>query len=122
MQRMHALLLERDGGAPGLRSEESLKAALARPHNLYEYAQADLFHLAAAYLFALTKTHHPFIDGNKRIGFAVALVFLARNGWNLDVTERDAEQAVLRVASGEMDEEALATWIQAGCVERSETA
>ena len=76
---MHARQLRRFGGAPGLRDEGMLHSALERPVNRWQYEQADLAELAAAYAFGLAK-NHAFVDGNKRIAFMAMMVFLHRNG------------------------------------------
>jgi death-on-curing protein len=76
---MHAVLLQRYGGAKGLRDPAALEAALFRPRTGY---YADILAEAAA-LFESLAINHPFVDGNKRIAFAVVDVFLRINGWRL---------------------------------------
>lgn len=73
---IHDDLIERYGGAPGLRDAGQLEAALFRPQTGY---YADVIAQAAALWESLSQ-NHPFIDGNKRTGFAVAVAFLAING------------------------------------------
>ncbi|MBM4377524.1 MAG: type II toxin-antitoxin system death-on-curing family toxin [Deltaproteobacteria bacterium] len=77
----HALQIERFGGTHGLRDEALLESALAQPSSSFggEYLHADLFEMAAAYLFHVVK-NPPFVDGDKRVGLAAALVFLEVNG------------------------------------------
>ena len=79
---LHERLLADFGGSAGLRDEGLLDSALARPENLFAYGTPTVFELAASYAFGLVK-NHPFIDGNKRVGFAAALVFLEINGRSL---------------------------------------
>src|SRR3954470_2128900 len=76
---IHSRQLRRFGGAPGLRDEGMLRSALERPFNKWQYEQADLAVLAAAYAFGLAK-NHAFVDGNKRIAFMIMATFLRRNG------------------------------------------
>ena len=78
---LHNLQLERFGGLGGIRDTGLLESALAMPQAGFgdQYAHADLFEMAAAYLFHLCK-NHPFADGNKRVGFHSAYVFLKLNG------------------------------------------
>src|SRR5437870_10207052 len=76
---MHSRQLRRFGGAPGLRDEGMLRSALQRPVNKWQYEQAGLAELAAAYAFGLAK-NHAFVDGNKRIAFMTMVVFLRKNG------------------------------------------
>ncbi len=76
---MHAFLIHRHGGLSGLRDAGALEAALFRPQSGYYH---DVVAEAAALLESLAISH-PFIDGNKRIAFAAADVFLSLNGWEL---------------------------------------
>ena len=78
-------LIREHGGMPGLRDENALEAALARPLQRRAYRPAaDLAELAAAYCHGLA-TAHPFHDGNKRIAFVILAVFLELNGLELQV-------------------------------------
>jgi death-on-curing protein len=77
---MHAFLMQRYGGAPGLRDAGALEAALFRPQTGY---YEDIVAEAAALMESLA-INHPFVDGNKRIAFAAADVFLRINGWRLE--------------------------------------
>ena len=108
----HDFLLSQHGGASGIRDESMLDSALNRPRNLAAYDQPNLFELAAAYGFGLVK-NHPFVDGNKRIGYAVAVLFLEINGLRFTATETDAVIRTLALAAGDMTETAFATWLQA---------
>lgn len=108
----HNQSLVRFGGSAGLRDEGLLDSALGKPVNLFAYGQPTIFELAASYAFGLVK-NHPFIDGNKRAGFIVALTFLLINGWRLEVSEVDATLRTLALAAGEMSEADYAAWLQA---------
>ncbi|MGC8503844.1 MAG: type II toxin-antitoxin system death-on-curing family toxin [Acidithiobacillus sp.] len=76
---MHTVLMQRYGGAPGVRDPGALEAALFRPQTGY---YDDIVAEAAALMESLAN-NHPFVDGNKRIAFAAADVFLRINGWRL---------------------------------------
>ena len=76
---MHTVLMQRYGGAGGVRDPGALEAALFRPQTGY---YDDIIAEAAALLESLA-INHPFVDGNKRIAFAAADVFLRINGWYL---------------------------------------
>ncbi len=82
-------LLAEFGGRGGIRDEGLLDSALARPQHLFAYGRPSLFDLAAAYAFGLAR-NHPFVDGNKRIGFTVAVLFLELNGKRFNAPEADA--------------------------------
>ena len=76
---IHAVLMQRYGGALGVRDPGALEAALFRPQTGY---YDDIVAEAAALMESLA-INHPFVDGNKRIAFAAADVFLRINGWRL---------------------------------------
>lgn len=109
---MHLELIREHGGSPGLRDEGLFQSALARPLNLANYGDPDLFELAAAYAFGLVR-NHAFIDGNKRIGFAAMAVFLELNGYELTAPQTAAVEMVLSVATGEAAEADIAAWLRA---------
>ena len=109
---LHERLLADFGGSAGLRDEGLLDSALARPENLFAYDTPTVFDLAASYAFGLVK-NHPFIDGNKRVGFAAALVFLEINGRRFYASEADATIQTLALAAGAVNEVAYATWLKA---------
>ena len=75
---MHSVLMQRYGGAPGVRDPGALEAALFRPQTGY---YEDIVAEAAALMESLAISH-PFVDGNKRIAFAASDVFLRVNGWH----------------------------------------
>jgi death-on-curing protein len=104
-------LIEDFGGAGGVRDEGLLLSALGRPENLFAYGKPTIFELAASYAFALVR-NHPFIDGNKRIGFAAAALFLETNGYQFFAEEADAAMQTLALAARELDEPAYALWLK----------
>jgi death-on-curing protein len=108
------LLIAEFGGVAGIRDNTMLDSALARPEHLFTYGFPSIPELAAAYAFVLIK-NHPFVDGNKRIGFAVAAIFLEVNGRKLGATEADAVIQTLALAAGEIDEADYARWLDSCC-------
>ena len=109
---IHAELLEEHGGPPGVRDEDLIESALARPVNRLAYEpSSDLADLAAAYLFGLVK-NHGYADGNKRVAFAAAATFLLLNGRELIASEPEAYDIVMAVTGGSVSEAALAEWIR----------
>ncbi|MBM3860425.1 MAG: type II toxin-antitoxin system death-on-curing family toxin [Verrucomicrobia bacterium] len=105
-------LLAQFGGSAGLRDEHLLDSALARPQHLFAYGKPTVFELAASYGFGLAK-NHPFVDGNKRIGFTASVSFLELNGYRFQAEEADAVVRTLALAAGEMSEAAYAEWLKA---------
>jgi len=108
---LHEQSLAQFGGSAGVRDEGLMDSALGKPQNLFAYGKPNLFELAASYAFGLVK-NHPFIDGNKRTGFVVAVTFLECNGWRLEASEVDATLRTLALAAGEMSEPAYAEWLK----------
>ena len=108
---LHERLLAEFGGLSGLRDEALFDSALARPQQLYAYGKPSVFELAAAYAFGLVR-NHPFLDGNKRIGFMTAIVFLELNGHRFAASEADATIKTLALAAGELDEAGSAKWLK----------
>lgn len=99
---------------PGLRDEGALESALARPQNKYAYGRRmDLAALAAAYAFGVAR-NHPFNDGNKRLGFLTAVVFLGLNGWDFEATDAEVVGHMVALAAGRVTEAKCAAWFRAG--------
>jgi death-on-curing protein len=110
---LHDRLLALHGGASGLRDEGLLKSALARAQQIHAYADAPhVIDMAAAYTAGIVR-NHPFIDGNKRTGFVVGILFLELNGYIFKASEEDATQAVLNLAAGTLDEAGYASFLHA---------
>ena len=108
---MHDRLLADYGGSAGVRDEGLIESAMGRPQNLFAYEKADLFTLAAAYAAGIIK-NHPFIDGNKRVGFVAGAVFLDCNGYELQASESDATLKTLALAANELTEAQYAAWLK----------
>jgi death-on-curing protein len=108
---VHERLLGEFGGLSGVRDEGLLESALGKAQNLFAYGKPNLFELAAAYAFGIVR-NHPFLDGNKRTGFAAAAVFLETNGWLLTAGEAEATLATLGLADGSLAEGDYARWLQ----------
>jgi death-on-curing protein len=115
---IHADQIRSHGGSAGLRDPGLLDSALSRPRNRLHYKpESDLFDLAAAYGFGLA-TNHPTIDGNKRIAFQAMYVFLGLNRFTIDAPEEAAVAIMMGVASGNIDESDLTSWLRGSCVLR----
>ncbi len=109
---LHSQLIQETGGSEGIRDENLLESAIETPfqsfggEELYPSIQAK----AARLCYGLVK-NHPMIDGNKRIGTHVMLVFLMMNGYELKYTQKELSDTILEVASGEKTYEALLEWV-----------
>jgi death-on-curing protein len=110
---IHHDQIREHGGLPGLRDENALESALARPKQKWLYdPKADLAALAAAYGFGLVR-NHPYRDGNKRIGFLAAATFLGVNGVEFEATDAEVVTEFWALADGGVSEEELSEWIRA---------
>jgi death-on-curing protein len=111
LELLHSESIADHGGAEGLRDEGLFESALARPQNLFAYeGVVDLARLAASYAFGLAK-NHAFVDGNKRVAFIAAGLFLRINGQRLVADPAEATLIMLSVASSAFSEGDLADWI-----------
>jgi death-on-curing protein len=107
---MHRAQLAEHGGSDGIRDETLLDPALAKPLNVFAYAdQPDIFRLAASYAFGIAR-NHAFVDGNKRTALVVSLTFLDRNGWDIVAAKEHVYFTFLHLADGSLTEEELAAW------------
>ena len=112
LDAVHADQLREHGGRPGVRDENVLESALARPQQKWTYARkVDIPTLAAAYAFGLVK-NHPYRDGNKRIGFLAMAIFLGVNGFELTATDEEVVTEIVALASGQVTEVALVAWVK----------
>lgn len=109
---LHTQLIAETGGLDGIRDDSLLESALNAPFQSFD--GIDVFpsiqQKAARLAFGLIK-NHAFIDGNKRIGVHTMLVFLALNKIELDYTQDELSDTVLKIAAGKLDFEDLLQWI-----------
>lgn len=113
---LHSEQLAEHGGADGVRDEFLLGSTLAKPENVFAYADApDIFRIAASYAFELAR-NHAFIDGNKRTALVVSVLFLNRNGWDISATREDIYLTFLHLAGGAHSEEEMAAWFTSHAV------
>jgi death on curing protein len=116
VEALHAAQIREHGGQPGIRDEGLLESALARPVNVWGYDEGvDLAALAAEYGYGLAK-NHAFLDGNKRIAFVAANVFLLLNGFEIDASEPETVHIMLGVADGSLTRDEFAVWIRSRLV------
>ena len=111
---MHIALISRYGGAPGVRDPGGLEAALFRPQTGY---YGDVVAEAAAMMESLA-INHPFVDGNKRIAFAAADVFLRVNGWRLKRAPMEVfAEMIQMLESGTFDIAHVEPWLRSFAIE-----
>jgi death-on-curing protein len=106
---LHDVLIKRFGGAHGVLDKGSLESALARPRSGYYRSVSE----QAAALMQSLAMNHPFVDGNKRVAFALTAIFLKLNGLSLKV---DAKSGVCFVEVTLIKERAslgvITSWIE----------
>jgi len=104
------------GGAARVRDAGLLQSALARPLQVAAYGEAaDVIDLATAYTAGIIR-NHPFVDGNKRAGFVVGILFLELNGLRFTASEEVATQAVMGLAAGTLDEAGYGAFLRGNVV------
>jgi death on curing protein len=108
---IHETMLAQYGGLAGVRDDNMLESAIARPHHLFAYGSPTLAGLAAAYAAGIIR-NHPFLDGNKRTGFMAGMAFLELNGLEFTAPEVDAVVQTLALAAGALDEAGYAAWLK----------
>jgi len=108
---VHDRQLAEHGGPSGVRDLAMLESALAPPIHQWTYDGADHAALAAACAFGIVR-NHPFVDGNKRTGWVIARLFLARNGVSLVFDPTSATRTMLAFAADDLSEAELADWFR----------
>lgn len=109
---LHAILIRKYGGSDGVRDMGALESALFRPQTGY---YADVIEETTALLESLTM-NHPFLDGNKRVAFAVTDTFLRINGYRIDSNSREIHAAMMAFFnSGTFIFSRLEPWLRSVC-------
>jgi len=113
----HQNQIETYGGSHGIRDIGLLESAIAQPEASFggQYLHADLFEMAAAYLYHLVM-NHPFVDGNKRVGLEAALIFLEINNENLSASDEELVDLVLKTTAGQVGKREIAEFFRSHCV------
>lgn len=109
---LHASLIKATGGSEGIRDEGILDSALNNPFQ--SFGGEDLYpsiHEKAAQLCFGVVRNHAMLDGNKRLGAHVMLVFLALNGYELSYSQKELSDIILSLASGKVGVEGVLQWI-----------
>ncbi|MGI6094141.1 MAG: type II toxin-antitoxin system death-on-curing family toxin [Lachnospiraceae bacterium] len=111
---LHAQIIEATGGSDGIRDVGLLESALESPFQSYgnEELYPSIQAKAARLCYGLVK-NHAMIDGNKRIGCHVMLVFLALNGYEIEYTQKELSDLILDVAADKKQYEDILQWLLA---------
>lgn len=106
---LHAALIVRHGGAPGVRDRGLVESALARARSGYYNSLSE----QAAALLQSFAMNHAFVDGNKRVAWASSMIFLRMNGYRVSVSADDAERFLIdQVIMGCAEIAAIAGWLE----------
>ena len=117
---LHDRLIALHGGVAGVRDKGLLQSALARARQIYAYSDSpDLIEMATAHTASIVR-NHPFVDGNKRTGFVVGILFLELNGYHFTATQECAAQSVIELAAGSLDEAGYTAFLRANVETQSE--
>ncbi len=110
--KLHANLIKATGGSVGIRDEGMLDLALNNPFQSFggKELYPDIQAKAARLCFGLVK-NHAMLDGNKRLGAHVMLVFMELNGYELSYSQKELSDVILALASGDIDEREILQWI-----------
>ena len=108
----HAILIEKFGGSDGIRDMNALEAAIQRPYATFDGKDLypSIYDKAAALVESLVK-NHPFIDGNKRIGYVMLRFYLLESGYDLSATQGDKYNFIIEISKGNSDFEGIRNWI-----------
>jgi len=114
----HQFQIDSYGGSQGVRDLGLLESAIAQPQAGFggQYLHADVYEMAAAYLYHLVM-NHPFVDGNKRVGLEAALIFLEINDATVRASDEALVDLVLKTTIGEMGKREIADFFRSHCVD-----
>ena len=112
----HQNQIDTYGGSHGIRDIGLLESAIAQPEASFggQYLHADIFEMAAAYIYHLVM-NHPFVDGNKRVGLEAALIFLEINNENLKASDQELVDLVLKTTVGQVGKREIAEFFRSHC-------
>jgi len=112
----HQNQIDTYGGSHGIRDIGLLESAIAQPEASFggQYLHADIFEMAAAYIYHLVM-NHPFVDGNKRVGLEAALIFLEINNENFKASDEELVDLVLKTTAGQVGKREIAEFFRSHC-------
>ena len=106
----HEMMLAQHGGLEGVRDYGLLESAVSKPQHKFAYGSPSFAEMAASYAAGIIH-NHPFIDGNKRTGFFIAMAFMELNGFEFGADEQSAVERTLALAANAISEEEYARWL-----------
>ncbi|HNV29347.1 MAG TPA: type II toxin-antitoxin system death-on-curing family toxin [Cyclobacteriaceae bacterium] len=113
VEKIHDILIERFGGAKGIRDNGSLDAALGRPYQTFDGQELYPHPVdKAAAIFESIISNHPFIDGNKRTAYVLMRLILLENRHDIDAGQEEKFEFVIKAARGELSFDEIKAWIE----------
>lgn len=110
---LHKMMCKAMGGASGIRDMAALEPAIYHSYAIFD--GKDLYpsieEKAGRQAYGIIR-NHPSIDGNKRTGLFIMLVFLELNGIKLKSSQSELVRIVTRIASGGLEPSGLIRWIK----------
>jgi death-on-curing protein len=116
---VHEILIEKFGGIHGIRDKKGLESAISRPFMTFD--QQDLYPSPiekAAALLESVISNHPFLDGNKRIGYVLMQYFLMENNLEVSATQTEKYEFIIRIAQGQLDYVQIRLWLSERVIKR----
>ena len=112
VELLHRILINKFGGSHGLRDNSALESAITRPFQTFDGKELypSVLEKAAALVESIL-INHPFIDGNKRIGYALLRLFLVQNGHDITASQDNKYEFVIDIASGILKYEGIVSWL-----------
>ncbi len=109
---VHSRMIEMTGGSDGVRDRSLLDSALNAPFQTFDRKEIYPALLSkAAVMCRSIISNHPFVDGNKRIGIHVMLIFLELNGIELQYSQNELIELGLGVASSNLSSDDILKWL-----------
>lgn len=110
--KIHSLLIAKTGGTDGVRDKNLLESALKTPFQTFDGSELyqTILDKASQFCYSLIE-NHPFLDGNKRIGVHLTLLFLKLNGVELSYSQNELIEFGLNIASGKVNKEDIKNWL-----------
>ena len=109
---IHEILIDKYGGIHGLRDSKALESAITRPFMTFD--QQDLYPSTLEKATALIESlisNHPFLDGNKRIGYVLMRYFLLENNLDIKASQQEKYGFVIKIAQGQLSFDQIHSWL-----------
>jgi len=113
VEKIHDILIEKFGGAKGIRDRGILESAIGRPFQTFD--GNDLYPNPidkAAAIFESIISNHPFVDGNKRTGYVLMRLILKDNKLDINVGQDEKYEFAIKAAKGELTFDSIKNWIE----------